>query len=244
MKTIRLIVLVFMFFLTSSSVFAIPDPDLIMYLPMDEGKGDTLKDLSPNGFTGKIVGNDSKWVDGIRGKGLEIVRGTEIQVEDDERLDKMKALTLEIWVYQPDHQATGIVQKGTNWPGMSYLMQPWSDQQIYFGINDTSSRAIAPPGSYPLKKWYHLAGTFDGATLKLYIDGDEKSSAKAPVNIVPDTATPLQIGNRFTGVIDEFAMYKRALTANEIRKDMAGISLAVVNSHQKLTIAWGRIKTE
>ncbi len=155
----------------------------------------------------------------------------------------MRALTLEIWVYQSEHQATGIVQKGSGWPGMSYLMQPWSDQQVYFGINDTSSRAIAPPGSYPLKKWYHLAGTFDGATLKVYIDGVEKSSAKSPVNEVPDTATPLQIGNRFTGVIDEFVMYKRALNANEIKSDMSGVLLAV-NSQQKLSITWGRIKAE
>ncbi|MGB9596581.1 MAG: LamG domain-containing protein [Candidatus Poribacteria bacterium] len=243
MKTIYLMTMVLMLFIVSFSVFAVPDPDLIMYLPMDDGKGDTVKDLSPNGFVGKIVGKDYKWIDGKKGKGLEITNGTEIQIDDDDKLDKMKALTLEIWVYQPEHQATGIVQKGENWPGMSYLMQPWSDQQIYFGINDTSSRAIAPPGSYTLKKWYHLAGTFDGATLKLFIDGDEKSSAKSPVNEVPDTATPLKVGNRFTGSIDEFAMYKRALTPAEIKKDMAGISLAV-KSQQKLSVAWGKIKAE
>ncbi|HGE72516.1 TPA: LamG domain-containing protein [Candidatus Poribacteria bacterium] len=243
MRFACLMAMIFIFSAIGFLSYSAPDPDLIMYLPMDEGKGDTVKDLSPNGFVGKIVGKDYKWVDGKKGKGLDIVNGTEVQVEDDDRLDKMKALTLELWVYQPEHQATGIVQKGQNWPGMSYLMQPWSDQQIYFGINDTSSRAIAPAGSYSLKKWYHLAGTFDGTTLKVFIDGEEKSSAKSPAKEVPDTATPLQVGNRFTGSIDEFAMYKRALTADEIKRDMAGISLAV-ESQQKLSIAWGKIKAE
>jgi len=161
-----------MLFATCLSSYSAIDPDLIMYLPMDEGAGDTVKDLSPNGFEGKITGKEFKWVDGKKGKGLDIVSGTEVQVEDNGMLDNMKALTLEIWVMQNEHQATGIIQKGANWPDMSYLLQPWSDQQVYFGIKDTSSRAIAPAGSYPLKKWYHLAATFDGTDLKVFIDGD------------------------------------------------------------------------
>jgi len=223
------------------TAYSVADPDLIMYLPMDEGNGDTVRDMSPNSFQGKIIGGDFKWVDGQKGAGLELVSGTEVQVPDHALLDGMKALTLEIWVKQDSHQSTGVIQKGTNWPDMSYLAQPWSDQQIYFGVKDTSSRAIAPPGSYPLGEWYHIAATFDGKTLKLFIDGDEKSEAESPVNQVPDTTTPLQIGNRFTGVIDEFVMYSRALDASEIQRDMKSVPMSV-GARGNLAIAWGRIK--
>jgi hypothetical protein len=240
MRNITLLCVCLTLTAVSTVIYAGVGPDLIMYLPLDEGRGDTVKDLSENGFEGKII-RDFKWIDGKRGSGLELTRDAEVQVPDHELLDGMKALTLEIWVKQETHQATGVVQKGTNWPNMSYLLQPWSDQKIYFGIQNTSSRAIAPPGSYPLGKWYHLAATFDGEMLRLYVNGEEKSKAKAPVNQVPDTATPLQVGNRLAGAIDEFVMYSRALSPDEIRRDMEGISLAL-KAKGSLAVTWGWVK--
>lgn len=217
------------------------DPTVIVYLPMNDGSGDTVKDLSPNKLDGKIVGKDFKWVDAKNGKGLEFVSGTEIQVVDNKLLDAMKALTIELWVKQDTHQSTGLIQKGATWPGLSYLLQPWSDQQIYFGVNDTSSRAIAPAGSYTLKTWYHLAAVFTGSDLLVYINGVEKNKAKAPVNQVPDTKDPLEIGRAITGAVDDFIMYSRALTLAEINKDMGGVTTAINNSGS-LTTTWGSLK--
>jgi len=218
------------------------DPNLIIYLPMDDGSGTTVKDMSPNKLDGKIVGNDYKWIDAKKSKGLELVSGTNIQIPDNKLLDGMKALTVELWVKMDTHQSTRLINKGENWPGLSYLIQPWSDQQIYFGINDTSSRAIAPAGSFTLKTWFHLAAVFNGSELILYIDGAEKSRAKSPVNQVPDTADPLHIGRATTGAIDEFVLYDRALTQAEISKDMAGITIAAINNNSSLTTTWGQIK--
>ena len=218
------------------------DPDLVMYLSLNENTGDEVADASGNGHDGTIVGS-TKWIGGKYGRAVELAAaGAEIQVPDDKALDGMKALTIEVWVRQDTHQATGIIQKGTNWPDISYLMQPWSDKQIYFGVKDTSSRAITKPGDYPLKEWYHLTGTYDGSTLKIYINGEEKASAPAPVKEVPDTTEPLQVGNRLIGAIDEFVMYSRALSAAEIQKDMNGVSLPV-SKKGKLATSWGRIKS-
>lgn len=223
-------------------VYAV-DPDLVLYLPLDEDKGQEIADASGNGNNAAIVGN-FKWIDGKYNKAVELVAaGAEVQVPDDKALDGMKALTIEVWVKQDTHQATGIVQKGANWPDISYLLQPWSDQQIYFGVKDTSSRAITKPGDYPLKEWYHLAGTYDGSTLKIYINGKEKASAPAPVKVAPDTPEPLQVGNRLLGAIDEFVLYTRALSADEIQDDMNG-KLLPVTTKGKLTTCWGRIKSE
>ena len=217
------------------------DTDLLVYLPLNEGKGDKVADASGNGHDAAIVGS-TKWTDGKYGSAVELVAtGAEIQIPDDKALDGLEAMTVEVWVRQDNHQATGLIQKGANWPNMSYLLQPWSDQKIYFGVKDTSSRAITNPGDYPLKEWYHLVGTYDGATLKIYINGQEKASAPAPVKIVPDTTEPLQVGNRLVGAIDDFAMYSRALTASEIQKDMNGVKLPV-EKKGRLAITWASIK--
>jgi len=218
------------------------DSSLVVYLPMDDGSGTTVKDLSPNKLDGKIVGNGYKWVDAKRGKGLDFVSGTEIQIPDNALLDGMKALTIEIWVKMDTHQATRLIDKGTSWNQLSYLIQPWSDQQIYFGIFSTASRAIAPAGSYTLGKWFHLAAVFNGTDLILYIDGVEKSKANSPVKEVPDTPEPLEIAREITCVVDEFAFYNRALSPAEIAKDMAGITVAAVSSVGSLTTTWGQLK--
>ncbi len=240
MKNYYLIMLCIAAFVFIMEVYA-ADPSLLVYLPMDEGKGDAVVDASENGHDGKIVGG-GKWVDGKYGRGVEMTAtGDEIQVVDDGTLDGMKALTIEVWVKQDTHQATGVIQKGANWPGMSYLLQPWSDQQIYFGINDTTSRAITKPGDYSLEKWYHLAGTFDGKTLKIYIDGVERASAASPIDAAPDTENPIQVGNRLVGVIDDFAMYSRSLSEDEVKKDMNGIVLSI-ERRGKLTTTWAFIK--
>jgi len=218
------------------------DPALIVYLPMDDGSGSIVKDLSPNKLDGTIVGKDFKWVDAKKGKGLDIVSGTEIQIPDNALLDAMKALTIELWVKMDTHQATRLVDKGESWNELSYLLQPWSDQQIYFGLFSTASRAITPAGSYALKTWFHLAAVFNGTDLILYIDGVEKSKASSPVKEVPDTKEPLEIGRTTTCIIDEFAMYSRALTPAEIAKDMSGIIAAAVSSVGSLATTWGQLK--
>ncbi len=70
----------------------------------------------------------------------------------------------------------------------------------------------------PLSRWVHLAGTYDGATMRLYIDGELAASATASGAVVPSTAD-LQIGAGyawFRGDLDEVRIYDRALTLAEL----------------------------
>jgi len=76
-----------------------------------------------------------------------------------------------------------------------------------------------------LNTWAHLAGTYDGATERLYVNGVQVAS-KAQTGSIISSANPLQIGGDkiygqfFQGLIDEVRVYNRALTANEIQNDM------------------------
>ncbi len=72
--------------------------------------------------------------------------------------------------------------------------------------------------------WHHIAATYDGATMKLFIDGVEDSSASASVT-VPDNSQPLYVGSKrgsgasgegqgyFEGSIDEVRLSSTARTA-------------------------------
>lgn len=215
--------------------------DMLIYLPMDAIEGGMIKDASGKGHQGVVTGS-AKIADGKIGKAVSVGTPDEVQIADDGTLDGMKAFTAEMWVYMETQQATGLIQKGDAWDAnMSYLIQPWSDGSIYFGIKTTASRAITKPGDFPLKAWYHLAATFDGSTLRLYIDGKKMAEAPSPVKEVPDTKNPIQLGNRFAGMMDEFIFYTRALSADEIAQDMAGRVLAV-SPREKIATTWAFLK--
>ena len=67
--------------------------------------------------------------------------------------------------------------------------------------------------------WYHVASSWDGTTRKLYLDGELKKSDTPSGNNA--TAEQFHIGKTccseyFNGLIDDVAIYNRALTATEI----------------------------
>jgi hypothetical protein len=88
-------------------------------------------------------------------------------------------------------------------------------------IQDTSART-----PLTLDRWSDVALTYDGATLRLYVNGSQVSS-RAMTGTIQSPTNPLWIGgnrpygDHFDGVIDEVRVYDRALRAGEIRDDMA-----------------------
>ena len=102
-------------------------------------------------------------------------------------------------------------------------------------VVDVNGRGFDPAArGYPqLGRWYHLAGTYDGKQLCLYIDGALQASREAPHpdrGLTDHPATKLVIGTDgkrsritswtdvfFDGLVDELQIYNRALSADEIR---------------------------
>ena len=84
------------------------------------------------------------------------------------------------------------------------------------GVNWTAEGA-----PLPINTWTHLAGTYDGAVLRLFVNGVEV--ANIPVSgPMPTSTGPLRIGGNslwkefFKGRIDEVRIYNRALSPAEI----------------------------
>jgi Concanavalin A-like lectin/glucanases superfamily len=77
-----------------------------------------------------------------------------------------------------------------------------------------------------VRRWSHLAVTYDGAAVSLFVDGDEVSR-RPTTGAIRGTASPLWIGGNhpygeyFEGLIDEVRIYDRALSGEEVRAEMA-----------------------
>jgi hypothetical protein len=75
-------------------------------------------------------------------------------------------------------------------------------------------------------KWTYLAVTYDGATLRLYVNASQVAARTISATILKSTGV-LHIGGDsvwsewFKGLIDEVRVYNRPLSAGEIQTDMS-----------------------
>ncbi len=76
-----------------------------------------------------------------------------------------------------------------------------------------------------LKKWSHVALTYDGATARLYVNGRLVATkrAAAPSGKGGLTVAAGDRGRSFVGQIDDVGVSDKALTADELRRDMSGL---------------------
>src|SRR5207344_402279 len=89
-----------------------------------------------------------------------------------------------------------------------------------------SAKVLLGPSALPTGTWSYLTATYDGSTVRLYVNGTQVSSLAATGPITTSTGA-LRIGGNvvwggewFNGWIDEIRIYNRALNASEITNDM------------------------
>jgi hypothetical protein len=117
-----------------------------------------------------------------------------------------------------------VIFKGDN---NYYLMatSPTSSRPTGGGRFGGPSIETFGTAALPTNTWTHLAVTYDGAALRLYVNGVQVASLAQTGHLVT-SANPLQIGGDslygqyFQGTIDEVRIYNQALSASEIQADM------------------------
>ncbi len=96
-----------------------------------------------------------------------------------------------------------------------------------YGVYEKAAAQFKTPADWA-NKWHHIAGTYDGTNLTLYLDGKEVASTKCsfgivsgpnPVGIGADLTYDAQNPNvpaTFKGSIDNVRIYNKALTLKEL----------------------------
>jgi hypothetical protein len=207
--------------------------DLVGHWRMDEGTGSFVADASPSGLHGTAVGGPT-WVPGKRGPfALSFTNGTSryVTVPDAASLDLTTAITMAAWIRPTQVATASIMNKATFASGPTYGYElDLSSTGVPFVrlFNDTQAagggrlNATIP---YPTDgtTWMHVAATYDGTTIKMYING-VLNVTRASTSPIPMNSLPLVIGapsdglaaRVFPGAIDDARLYNRALTAAEI----------------------------
>lgn len=145
-------------------------------------------------------------------------------------------LTVETWFNIPAFPTGGdtrrwIVNKNTHeWTQGHYSLTLMNNQvgaylNIGGGSTNVKSATSTIPGGISINTWYHLAMTYDGVTLKVYLDTALVASTTVNLARVAGTG-PINIGARcdkynYTNIItDEVRIWNVVRTAAQIKASM------------------------
>lgn len=195
---------------------------------------ETTADVSGNGHTGLIRGNPA-WAVGRLGGALQL-DGVDDHVDcgTNPAFDIGNWITVAAWV-NPKDAGDGryhpYVTKGDHAYSLQHrhLAGDTSDSIEFFVYDATWQSARSAVNASFNGDWHHVAGTYDGNDVRLYIDGVLKTTTHHVGAIAVRPLFPLYIGadcewpdRTYQGAIDDVWLYNCSLTGTEINNLMAG----------------------
>ena len=214
--------------------------ELVGWWRFEEGSGNNAYDSSGNDNHGTIAGTP-EWAPGPEGQstGGAMLFGddkcTSINCGIFDPTDGTGQFSLALWAFW---DGTGTFQhfltKSNGWGAdtMMFQVELWGahTNATYtdrVGISHQAAGSVEF-SVMPKNEWVHLAWTFDGTDLTLYVNGVDEVGPK-PFSIGPNVDAPVLIGASdenggriFHGLLDEVRLYSHALSEAEIPGAMAG----------------------
>jgi hypothetical protein len=191
------------------------------------GTGTTWTDLSGNGNTGTLVNGTSY---SSANGGTMVFDGINdyVNISDSTYLDLPNTNTMEFWVNSNQLNNNDIISHRFNCYGAAYNPTYTSGYvagklSIYYALNNGDWQAVSTTTTPIIGQWYHLVGTYDGSTMKVYLNGVLENTRSVSGNITQNDAG-LDIGS-YNGSPAAFAgdgkisivrYYHKTLSATEV----------------------------
>lgn len=188
-----------------------PDANTVALWNFNEGDGTVIHDSGPLGIDlvfvhrqGDPESNPPKWVKGKFGNALLFNGDNKWQCGNQvwkKYLGLKDEVTFEAWI-KPDEPPAGVNSMGL-FQNMEYIQSGFrvgvsSGGKISFLIEDgkrefgmNSNKAV------PLNEWSHIAATYDGKVMKIFINGVEDSQKPLDGGIIQTKSQGFSVG--YTG---------------------------------------------
>src|SRR5262249_21620271 len=186
---------------------------LVAAYSFNEGSGTSVADGSGKSNNGAV--NGAAWsASGKFGSALSFNGSSSlVSVPDSSSLHLSSAMTLEAWVNLATvtNAWRDVIYKGND----NYFLEASATGGSRPDVGGTFggvNRDLKGSASLAANTWSYLAGTYDGATLRLYVNGTQVGSV-ARTGTLASSTNPLQIGGDtmfgqwFAGLIDEVRVY-------------------------------------
>jgi len=198
---------------------------------LNEGSGNLAKDSSGHGYDADLNGNPA-WVAGRFGQALEFQGGSYLEIRNSaENLSfgGLEPFSITAWVR--NEGGGTVVGKYNAGIAGAYFLQINGDGTVAYD-RERDPWIIYGTKALPANEFGHVAATYDGTALKIYVNGELDVQQDWGAQNT-DTVTPVLIGARldngapstlFNGVLDEVALFNVALTEEQIRDVMNGLA--------------------
>ena len=237
----KLIAVIFYFLIMSLVLTNAAKADLVAHWRFDETSGTIAHDASGNGHDGTITGNP-KWGAGKIGGALEF-DGTENVVELGAFDVVGPSITIAAWLKPKGFGISDgrILTKADEWSENNHwwmfsTIAEAGEIRLRFRLKTTDGQStttlIASSGVLEVGEWQHAAATWDGTTMRLYLNGEEVgSTAKGGDAVATDASIKASIGSQpseafatdmshinkfFDGFLDDVRLYNGALSHDVI----------------------------
>ena len=234
------------------------DGSLLVYLPFDDGDG---TDFSGNNNNGEFMGNVIKG-EGKFGAGIQLDGASYVNIPWSDAIDIAdNRFSVEIWFKYSEVSEKGSLawayDMGSGPHAQFWIRTEPGDNRIRGLINDGSgspSVIVVTKTPYNDDKWHHLAFVRDADknSLTIYIDGEVEESANGEVGSLTGTQRMgIELGqrgidgiNKYTGLMDEFRFWQKALSKDEIMSNMSKekVHILAVQPDDHLATTWGGVK--
>lgn len=185
---------------------------------LNEGTGTSLADSSGNNISG-VTYNNPDWVTGQYGYALSFDGSNQYAlIADDPLLDITDHFTLSAWIYADANASTAqhmVIGKSGDF---RFGYSGWSDA---FGLYSPNAIGRWVYTSVSKGNWHHVAATYNGTRVRLYVDGVMANEQIVKPGSV-GTAYRVSIGSYggttypFDGIIDDVRIYDVVLSSSEI----------------------------
>ncbi|CAK9037557.1 Arylsulfatase A (ASA) (Cerebroside-sulfatase) [Cleaved into: Arylsulfatase A component B [Durusdinium trenchii] len=217
-----------------------PDPDVdprgaILFYDFESAPGGVVSDNSGVAavkdltlFGGAAIVTDSQRGNVLSLDGIDDYAATAANAVGD-KLDTQDSLTMMAWIKTED-SSRSVIATRTNGPGYLFEINRPGEAGLLTahvggpGVDATATSTVNDG------EWHHVAMTYDGETLRGYVDGIEEAMLEgSPTDSTQDY--PFMVGalrpagesdaRLFSGMIDDLRVYNIVLTADQIQELMS-----------------------
>ena len=199
--------------------------------PMNQGAGTAIPDSSGNGNGATL--NGGTWGSGIDGNAVSVSGGQYgVTAANPVSLNTTSELTIAAWIKPGTTGTMPVITKETVTPaGWGYALElsSVSPYKPFFRLDNNNTSGTAGSGRldaatpYTPGQWTHLAATYDGTTMKIYVNGALSGTQTRPSSLLGNSL-PVAVGAQslgetgrfYSGAIDDARIYAYALNATEI----------------------------
>jgi hypothetical protein len=220
---------------------------LVFLMTFDEGKGDTVKDLSGFGNDG-IVEGKTDWVDGKYGKAFNFDGATNITVDNAKPLSELThPMSTGLWINPTVVGGWRSILEMDGPAGWKIGLHNGTDAIVWTTYHVKDFVAATP---IKVGEWSHIAATWDGSTALIYLNGELDAEVQGGGVIDVSGVPGLHLGFRSTsraswyeGAVDEVFVFNRLIDEDELKKYVRGFAdIIAVEPGGKLTTTWGSMR--